>query len=88
MVGRVRQEGLRSSGEGHSLPLPGHKFSDVSVRSSLRLQVLLGEEDIWEGAALMALPARAAAVPSAAPDPAQSGQGISRKPGAGCGYVA
>lgn len=83
MAGRARQEGLRSSREGQGLPLPGHKSSDVSVRSSLRLQVLHGEEDIWEGAALVALPARAAAVPSA-----QSGQGFSRKPGAGCGYMA
>lgn len=57
----MRQEGLQTSGERHCLParLPGHTSSDVSASSLLCVQVLLEEEDIWEGAALIALPAAA-----------------------------
>lgn len=42
-----------------SCRLPGHNSSDVSVFSLLCVQELLGEKDIWDRAASLALPAAA-----------------------------
>lgn len=62
ICGRPCEAGKAAELPGKALSshrLPGHKSSDVPVYFLLCVQVLLGEEAIWAGAALMALPAAA-----------------------------
>lgn len=89
MPGPVTEGGLWSSGKRLCLPVGCQDTTplDVSVFSLLCVQELLGEKDIWDRAASLALPAAAG---SGQPPcrvlckaPAESRQGFSRVPGPG-----